>query len=56
MLIGVDWEGTKIEAVAMTPEGEDLLRLRRATIMRAASRPSRPWWGNWRRKPASAAA
>ncbi|MBC7737056.1 MAG: ROK family protein, partial [Candidatus Saccharibacteria bacterium] len=28
MLIGIDWGGTKIEGVAMTPEGGELLRLR----------------------------
>ncbi len=31
MLIGVDWGGTKIEGVAMTPDGVELLRLREAT-------------------------
>ncbi len=31
MLIGVDWGGTKIEAVAMQPDGTELLRLREAT-------------------------
>lgn len=28
MLIGIDWGGTKIEGVAMTPDGAELLRLR----------------------------
>lgn len=28
MLIGIDWGGTKIEGVAITPEGRELLRLR----------------------------
>lgn len=28
MLIGIDWGGTKIEGVAMTPDGRELLRLR----------------------------
>lgn len=28
MLIGIDWGGTKIEGVAMTQEGVELLRLR----------------------------
>ena len=31
MLIGIDWGGTKIEGVAMTPEGAELARLRVAT-------------------------
>jgi fructokinase len=31
MLIGVDWGGTKIEAIAMTEEGEELVRLREPT-------------------------
>lgn len=31
MLIGIDWGGTKIEAVAMEPDGRELLRLREAT-------------------------
>ena len=30
MLIGIDWGGTKIEGVAMTPEGLELARLRLA--------------------------
>lgn len=31
MLIGVDWGGTKIEAVAMEPDGTELLRIREVT-------------------------
>jgi fructokinase len=31
MLIGVDWGGTKIEAVAMTPDGREIARLRADT-------------------------
>jgi fructokinase len=31
MLIGIDWGGTKIEGVAMTPGGTELLRLREDT-------------------------
>ena len=31
MLIGIDWGGTKIEGVAMTPEGKELVRLREDT-------------------------
>ena len=31
MLIGIDWGGTKIEGVAMTPAGVELLRLREDT-------------------------
>ena len=31
MLIGIDWGGTKIEGVAMAPDGRELLRLREAT-------------------------
>lgn len=31
MLIGIDWGGTKIEGVAMEPDGRELLRLRRDT-------------------------
>jgi fructokinase len=31
MLIGIDWGGTKIEGVAMEPNGRELLRLREAT-------------------------
>ena len=31
MLIGIDWGGTKIEGVAMLPDGSELLRLREAT-------------------------
>lgn len=31
MLIGIDWGGTKIEGVAMTHQGEELLRLREDT-------------------------
>ncbi len=31
MLIGIDWGGTKIEGVAMRPDGVELLRLRRDT-------------------------
>jgi fructokinase len=31
MLIGVDWGGTKIEGLAMEPDGTELLRLRRPT-------------------------
>ena len=31
MLIGIDWGGTKIEGVALTEEGEELVRLREAT-------------------------
>jgi fructokinase len=31
MLIGIDWGGTKIEGVAMQPDGTELLRLRRPT-------------------------
>jgi fructokinase len=31
MLIGIDWGGTKIEGVAMEPDGRELLRLREAT-------------------------
>jgi fructokinase len=31
MLIGIDWGGTKIEAVAMTPEGLEVVRLRAET-------------------------
>ena len=31
MLIGIDWGGTKIEGVAMEPDGTELLRLRRPT-------------------------
>lgn len=31
MLIGVDWGGTKIESVAMEPDGRELLRLREDT-------------------------
>ncbi|MDM9646203.1 ROK family protein [Rhizobium sp. S163] len=31
MLIGIDWGGTKIEGVAMTHQGEELLRLRENT-------------------------
>lgn len=31
MLIGIDWGGTKIEAIAMEPDGRELLRLREDT-------------------------
>ena len=31
MLIGVDWGGTKIEVVALQPDGVELLRVREAT-------------------------
>ena len=31
MFIGIDWGGTKIEGVAMRPDGVELLRLRRDT-------------------------
>ena len=31
MLIGIDWGGTKIEGVAMEPDGTELARLREAT-------------------------
>lgn len=31
MLIGIDWGGTKIEGVAMEPDGSELLRLRQDT-------------------------
>jgi fructokinase len=31
MLIGIDWGGTKIEGVAMEPDGRELLRLRQET-------------------------
>lgn len=31
MLIGIDWGGTKIEGVAMEPDGTELLRLRETT-------------------------
>jgi fructokinase len=31
MLIGIDWGGTKIEGVAMQPDGRELLRLRETT-------------------------
>ena len=31
MLIGIDWGGTKIEGVAMQPDGRELLRLRQDT-------------------------
>ena len=31
MLIGIDWGGTKIEGVAMRPDGTELLRLRQDT-------------------------
>jgi fructokinase len=31
MLIGIDWGGTKIEGVAMEPDGRELLRLREPT-------------------------
>jgi fructokinase len=31
MLIGIDWGGTKIEGVAMTPDGAELVRLREET-------------------------
>ena len=31
MLIGVDWGGTKIEVVALEPDGTELLRIRRDT-------------------------
>lgn len=31
MLIGIDWGGTKIEGVAMLPDGRELLRLREQT-------------------------
>ena len=31
MLIGIDWGGTKIEGVAMEPDGRELLRLRQDT-------------------------
>ena len=31
MLIGIDWGGTKIEAVAMTPDGREIARLRADT-------------------------
>lgn len=31
MLIGIDWGGTKIEGIAMTPEGKELVRLREDT-------------------------
>jgi fructokinase len=31
MLIGIDWGGTKIEGVAMLPDGSELLRLREMT-------------------------
>jgi len=31
MLIGIDWGGTKIEGVAMQPDGSELLRLRQDT-------------------------
>lgn len=31
MLIGIDWGGTKIEGIALTPEGKELVRLREDT-------------------------
>lgn len=31
MLMGIDWGGTKIEGIAMEPDGRELLRLRRQT-------------------------
>jgi fructokinase len=31
MLIGIDWGGTKIEGVAMEPDGAELMRVREAT-------------------------
>src|SRR5690606_5369542 len=31
VLIGIDWGGTKIEGVAMEPDGRELLRLRQDT-------------------------
>jgi fructokinase len=31
LLIGIDWGGTKIEGVAMTPAGEEVARIREAT-------------------------
>jgi fructokinase len=31
MLIGIDWGGTKIEGIAMEPDGRELLRLRKDT-------------------------
>ena len=31
MLIGIDWGGTKIEAIALTEEGKEILRLREKT-------------------------
>jgi fructokinase len=31
MLVGIDWGGTKIEGVALSPEGQELLRIRRDT-------------------------
>ena len=31
MLIGIDWGGTKIEGVAMHPDGHEILRLRQDT-------------------------
>ena len=43
MLIGVDWGGTKIEAIALGTDGGELARLRQETPRHdyeAASRPS----------------
>jgi fructokinase len=31
MLVGIDWGGTKIEGVVLSPEGQELLRIRRDT-------------------------
>ena len=31
MLIGIDWGGTKIEGIALAPDGRELLRVRQET-------------------------
>jgi len=31
MLIGIDWGGTKIEGIAITDEGQEIIRLREKT-------------------------
>ena len=31
MLIGIDWGGTKIEGIALTDEGKEIVRLREKT-------------------------
>ena len=31
MFIGIDWGGTKIEGVALTKEGKEMIRLRQDT-------------------------